>query len=1109
MALDTSLLTIRMLGTPLVERRQQPWSLASQKAQALLFFLATNRQAQSRDYLTALLWGDTVLNNARHSLRSSLYKLRQALHALEADAALLAEGEQLALNWQLVQSDVVQFYELLASDCEHDLRTAVGLIRGSFLQGFSLPDATLFDEFVHQQEVQIVHSHQQALQRLARFAEDRQDWAQAIQDLQALTRIDPLDEQAHQRLMALYVRSGSPGLAQRHYQLVERTFEQELGLAPAEETRMVVRTALAQQRTFDLAPAPRVSFLRSQNVALPFVGRHAMLNQLHEISQQVAAGVGRAVLIEADAGMGKSRLVEELIALLQKELHQEFPWCILQGRCSPFDSILAYGPFREAFAAFPALNPGELSVATLPSGALTERFADLVLPLLTMLSQQGPLLLAIDDLHAADQSSLQLFGYLALHVRHLPILLVGTVQHIDDTPALQQLVAVGRRHGDVAYLRLTPLTTAAIDTLLADLGLSERSRSSLAPWLMARAAGNPFVIEALLNQLRVERLLVPKATGWSLDNTRWVLWQATTPLPETTFDLVRLRLSTLQPLARQVVDLLAIAGDRLPLQLITNTIGPDPAALYEAIALLLELRLAFENDDNVVLAHTLLREAALHQLNRLKQKALHQQLALAWETFSSPHAPANLQIARHAVAGGDRDRARRYGLALLNDLPHAYAGAETVAFLQQLTDLVSPDASLDDQRRLAHALGQAYRSLGQVEQAESYHQRQLALAREGGSPEMEVVAYFELAELAFIRTDYGAAIAAAQHGLQRSIAIAEPQQLALQGRGHRLVGGAQAMEGSDLPAADSHLRAAIAAHRQANDVVNLSSALFELGNVLAQQGAIEKAVEQYAAAGTVLEPGQAPFLRALAANNLSYHSLLLGRPDAARSALAQGRALAEQHGLITALLHLFSTESELHLYSGQWDEAETCSSAGLVIAERLGNLERQAGYRASLARVAMGRGELAAAHEQLEAALTMIKNHTFWHLRTRLLLWLAELALAQKQEAARAYLETAHTLARTQQRQLLLLQAERLQALQLAYRDPAKAQAWLVQQLEHVTMLDMGLEIARTRAALARLMLQHTPRSTSGRALLDTALRELTTYGAHAEAAALRASVAA
>jgi hypothetical protein len=607
----------------------------------------------------------------------------------------------------------------------------------------------------------------------------------------------------------------------------------------------------------------------------------------------------------------------------------------------------------------------------------------------------------------------------------------------------------------------------------------------------------------------VERLLVPKASGWSLDNARWVLWQATTSLPETTFDLVRLRLSTLQPLARQVVDLLAVAGDRLPLPLVTNVLGQEPAALYEAIALLMELRLAFEYDDDVVLAHGLLREAALHQLNSLKQKALHRQLALAWEHCSSPYALANLQIARHAVAGGDRERARRYGLALLNDLPHAYAGAETVAFLQQLTALVSPQSSLDDQRRLAHALGQAYRSLGHLEQAEMYHQQQLALATAGGSPAMEAVAYFELAELAFIRTDYAAAISVAQQGLQQCDSIAEPQRLALQGRGHRLVGGAQAMEGSDLPAADGHLRAAIAAHRQTNDAVNLSSALFELGNVLAQQGAIAQAIEQYAAAGTVLKPGEAPFLRALAANNFAYHSLLLGRPDAARNALAQGRALAEQHGLITALLHIFSTESEIHLYGGQWDEAEACSSAGLVIAERLGNLERQAGYRASLARVAMGRGEFATAYQELEAALAMIKNHTFWHLRTRLLLWLAELALINEPETASAYLETAYTLARTQQRQLLLWQAERLQALQLAYRDPPQAQARLLRQLEHVTLLDMGLEMARTRATLAHLMLQHSPSSSTAHTLLHTALDELSAYGARAEVAALRAYVAA
>lgn len=1104
---DTPLLTIRLLGTPLAERDGVALTLPHLKAQALLYYLAASRASYSRDHLAALLWGDAVLNNARHSLRSALYRLRQALDALGAGDALLVEGDRLALDWRRVECDLVRFQQLLASGAESDLRAAVGLIRGSFLQGFSLPDAILFDEFVHQQDAWLTRHHQRALEQLSAFAEQRGDWEQAMGDLQALVRLDPLDERPHQRLMALYVRSGSPGLAQRHFQFVERTLHQELGIAPAEETRAILRSALVHQRTSTVAGAARVPFVRARPYMLSFAGRESSLARLQQISVQVAGGIGRAVLIEGDAGIGKSRLVDEFAATLSSAAPGDRSWQILQGRCSPFDTILAYGAFREAFDQLLPADVDEPDGAEPSAGASSDRFARLILRTLTTLSQQGPILLAIDDLHVADQLSLNLFGYLALRLQRMPIMLIGTVQRLDETAALRELATLGRRRGDIEHLRLASLDVDAVRRILSDLKVSEAAGALLAPWLAGRSAGNPFVIEALIDQLRAEHLLILQQGSWQLDNARWMAWRAATLLPESTHDLVRLRLSALGPLARRVVELLAVAGGRLPVELIPVAMEREAPATGEAIEELLERRLAVEQGETVALAHELLREVALHQLSSRSRQAVHRRLAAAWERHVPATPQTAEQIARHAVACGDLERAYRYGLALLSDLPHAYTGAETVAFLQRLADLVSPAAPLEDQYRLAQALGQAHRSLGQIEQARDWHQRQLHLAQQAGSVEAEAIAYFELAEMSFIRNDYGAAIAAAQQGLGCAAQAPDLQQPALLSRGHRLLGGALAMEGSDLQAAEQHLRAAIPVHRQAGDSINLSAALFELGNVVAQQGAIHQAIAMYREAGAVLHADQAPFLHALAANNLAYHHLVLGQVDDARRELQRGQTIAGRHGLSTALLHLFSTESEIHLYTGNWDGAEATSCHGLALAETLGNIERQAGYRASLALVAARRGRIADARDQLEAALGMIASRTFWHLRTRLLLWLAELTLEHDPAAANPYLDTALALARTQRRRLLQLHAERLQALALARHDIAAAQAALLELLDQASTLDLSLEIARTRAALARVTLQHAPRSASGRAFFETALRELTGHGAYAEAAALRATV--
>ncbi len=1102
------LITIRLLGPPLVECAGVPWSVPHLKAQALLYYLAASRQPYTRDHLSALLWGDAELSNARHSLRSTLYRLRQALAALGASNVLLVEDDRLTLNWRLIECDLVRFQELITACDETTLRAAVNLIRGSFLQGFSLPDAVLFDEFVQQQESWVTRQQQRALEQLSHLAERREDWDQAISDLQALIRLDPLDEEAHQRLMALYVRSGSPGLARRHYQFVERTLQHELGVAPAEETRTIVHNTLSRQRTLKRANAARSPVIRARPHLLSFTGRDAPLARLQQMTDLVMAGNGYTVLIEGEAGIGKSRLIDEFARQLQSDSSGTPAWQVLKGRCSPFDTILAYGAFREAFNR---VLPDDLDEPDAPeqaAGTISERFARLILNTLTTLSQITPVVLVIDDLHLADQLSMSLFGYLAFRIQHMPVLLIGTVQRLDETAALQELTALGRRRGELEHIRLAPLTSDDVQQMLIDSGISKPASMWLAPWLTTRSGGNPFVIEALIDQLRSERLLVAYHNGWQFDIARWIAWRSTTPLPESTHDLVKLRLDGLSRLARLAIDLLAIASERLPLPVLINAMEADTPAVHTALEELFQRRLAVEQGDAVLLAHGLVHEVVVRQLSRLARRSIHSRLASAWEQHGASIPGAAEQIARHAVACGNLERARRFGLALLSDLPHLYTGAETIAFLQQLDDLVRPVASPDEKCLLAHVLGQAYRSLGQVDQARNWHLRQLTLAQQANLVEAEAIAFFELAEMSFIRNDYSEAINAAHDGLKAAERASTTRQPSLLSRGHRLLGGALAMEGSDLQAAEQHLRAAIPVHRAMNDGINLSAALFELGNVVAQQGAIRQAIALYHEADAALPSDQAPFLHALAANNLSYHSLLLGRLDDARTELERGRTIAEQHDLSAVLLHLLSTESEIYLYTGNWEAAEVTIQHGQALAESLGNLERQAGYRAALGLVAAGRGRYSEAREQLEAALTMIANHTFWHMRTRLLLWLAELSLTYEPHAANPYLDTALTLARTQRRRLLQIQAERLQAIYLAHRDLAAAQARLLELLDQAAALDLPLDVARTRATLARITLQHAPRSAAGLTLYETALRDLSSCGAQAEIAILRAFTA-
>jgi len=1108
-------LTLRLLGAPEVQSGGMPLALNHQKAWALLFYLAATGQPHTRDHLTALLWSESPTRDARHSLRSALYRLRQALRLSGADRVLVENGNQLCLHLGGDdECDLARFRQLLSEGSERALTEGASLYRGHLLQGFTLAGAPLFEEWAQAEDARLSQAYCGALERLADWAEAREAWGEAIHCVQQIVQHDPLAEAAQRRLIELHLRSQAVGQAVRQYHQFESQLREELDLAPSPETQALFQEALRQQRsaTPPVEASPRLSARTPQ--ALPFVGREQLLTRLLALSQDALTGRGVTVLLQGEGGIGKSRLLDELAAALSAGSP---PWIVLQGACSPFDDLLSYGPFLEALQGVTSGDLNELlreSYEAAPDAR--GRFFWRVLQTLRDLTRSAPLLLALDDLQWANSSTLNLFGFLAMRLRHLPVMLVGTVQRAEAIPALQRLITLGRRRGELHLLSLSPLPLEAVTTLVRASGLSAASVEALAEWLHERSSGSPFLLAEILAQLRAEAILAPAGEGWQLDMTRWLRWRATFTLPETTHDLVAWRLSNLPPDTRHLLDVLAVAGQPLPFKLLREFPGVQMDALAATVDDLMARGLVLETpDEGLALPHHLLRETLLRRLSNLRRRTIHRQLAEALETASLPLR----QIALHAVAGEDIDRARRYGLQVLADLPQDYTGAETVDFLHHLHDLLAPTATPDELLRLTHTLGRLHQSLGHLESAAHWHRQTLALARQMSDPAAEAAAYFEMGELALVSNDHHAAAVAAEAGLEsikdedgtlrvKDENDPQPSSLSLHplsARGHRLLGAALAMEGSDLPAAEHHLQEAIAAHRLAGPPGDLCAALFELGNVAAQRGELARALEFYEESARAAEAGRIHYYLALARNNFAYHTLLLGRPGAARQAAAQGLKLAETYEMLGVLLFLYSTQGEIHLYLGEWAAATESFQRGFALAEELGNLERQAGYRAGLALAARGQGQFESATTLLDEALALITGQGYWHLQTRILLWLAETLLMQGRVAeAGPHLDAALGTARTHGRALLLTQGERLRARLLAESgDWHAANALFAETLERTSALGLPLEVARTQAAWGEAAHRHSPAPEDGRIFLAQARATLAAHDARAELAML------
>jgi len=1034
---EASRLQIRLIGTPQIFVGETPLALKHLKSRALLFYLAATGISHTRDHLATLLWGESSQSEAYHSLRSSLYYLRKALQEVNAEKALISDGELLSLDPAFYECDVSKFQRLLSQGNEQALTQAVALNNGLLLQGFSIPAASVFENWMQSESARLNHAYLGALDRLSIWAEAREAWTDAIRYTQQLLQLEPLAESAQQKLIRLYLRQGEVGLALRQYHQFEQRLYQELGIQPSPDIKTLYDEVLRQQGGFISGNTSSVVSAKNSSNLLPFIGRDDLLHELSVISDDVKAGHGVTVLLQGEGGIGKTRLLNEFSSRL---ISGRAPWIVLRGACSPFDDLLSHGPFIEALQSGIVEDLNELlaeSNASVPDAR--GRFFWRVLQTILSMSRSAPLLLFIDDLQWANSSTLNLFGFLSMRLHHLPIMLVGTVQHADSILSLQRLITLGRRRRELHLLSLSPLTPGAISQLLQVSGIDSNSVEMLVDWLVIKSAGNPFLLSEILAQLRVETILKPSGSGLQLEPAQWLRWRATFSLPETTHDLVGWRLANISSEARNLLDVLAVAAQPIPESVLKNIPGiwndstPSLVDGLSARGLLLEIPI----NATLTLPHYLLRVTLLHRLSNLRRRTIHRQLAEAMESQISPDNESGLrQIALHAVAGEDVTRARRYGMQLLPNLPHEYTGAETVDFVQHLHDLLLSSASPNEMVHITRALGVLHQSLGHLETASRWHRQTLEWAQKANDMLAQAQAYFEMSELALMSIDYRMAMQAAQNGLELMSVSQDDTLLLSAGRGHRLLGAALAMEGRDLATAEKHLQEAVTAHRQNNNQDDLCATLFELGNVAAQRGELQRALKLYDESAQVAEAGRNHYYLALARNNFAYHSLLLGQVEAAQQAVVQGIKTAEAYDLLAALLHLYSTEGEIHLYLNQWQEAENAFQRGLVLAEELNSLERQAGYRGGLALAARGRKDFDTAQHLLEEALALIAEQGYWHLRTRLQLWLAETLFEQaRYDDARQLLNEALEVARSQQRALLVEQGERLHTRLLSIKE--------------------------------------------------------------------------
>jgi len=442
------------------------------------------------------------------------------------------------------------------------------------------------------------------------------------------------------------------------------------------------------------------------------VGRAVELDRLARLvdAAGAAASTPRVALVAGEAGVGKTRLVRELVDRLAGRVP------VFAGQADPGALGRPFELLLDAMSGAPDGADGDLLAAIAERDRpLDDRLADGI-ALVQGAAGGGPAVLVFEDLHWADSESLTLFEHLA-EPECGPLTLVGTYR--PDAvhrrhPVSELLPRLERRHA-VSHVRLGRLSPAEVgDFLTAVDGRVPSFRVVEA--LHARTGGNPYFLEELLNAgdgVPPEQL-VDLCLPWSLA------------------ELMRSQLDGLEARERRIVEAAAVLGQRIEFDLLAAVTGTGEDDLIDVLRSLVAAGLLLEVEQDVfTFRHALTREAVEEELLGREKRRLHR---AALDTLCDEGVCDLAQVAHHAAGAGDRARlvdAARRGSAEYLDQGSTYQAL-------QLAELGLTEAD-DDPTLLAVAARAAWLT-GVVGDASAHNRHRLDVARAAGDGEEEVQA---------------------------------------------------------------------------------------------------------------------------------------------------------------------------------------------------------------------------------------------------------------------------------------------------------------------------------------------------------------------------------
>ena len=586
-----------LLGQPRLESQTGERSIELRPKDAALLALVALAGPIKPDRLASLLWPNATARQAETSLRQRLFRLRR-----KSASALVVSGALMQLAPEL-SVDLAATLSAIGDDAQAG--------RSELLGDLAFDDLPELSEWLREERQKWRTQRDGVLVAAAALCEKNGALARALDYAQRLVDAEPLAEHAQRRLMRLHYLRGDRAAAIAVFERFERRLKDELGTRPSAETIELMATieqgAASLPARRSVAPA---SLLRPPRL----IGRDRELAALeHAWSAQ------RAFLLIGEAGIGKSRLMQEFVGARDG---------VVSVQARPGDAGIAYALLarllrvvravqgralkparaRELALVLPELGPA----VTLAGEAQRLLLHRAVESTLSDAAAQGLVALIVDDLHLADDASLEFLQSL-VQSDSLARLQWGFAQRLaESTAAATRLRQALEEAARVEAVHLQALDLAQMAALIESINLPDLDPACLAPGLLKHTGGNPlFALETLKDLLLSGQAAMVKPGG-------------KLPQPVTVGALVERRLAQLSASALRLARVAALAGPDFGAELAAAVLELHPIDIAEPWR---ELESAQVIRDGVF-AHDLIFEATRASVPEPIARLLHRRIAL-------------------------------------------------------------------------------------------------------------------------------------------------------------------------------------------------------------------------------------------------------------------------------------------------------------------------------------------------------------------------------------------------------------------------------------------------------------------------------------------------